>query len=70
MTTRTTNDILWEGPCAYAVPKGNGYEVHVHSSNYTTHVSVGWTDNRQRAERTCIGLNNYPRQTRETYGLL
>ncbi len=64
------NDILWEGPCAYAVSKGNGYEVRVHSSNHTTHVSVGWTDNRNNAERTCTSLNSYPRQTRETYGLL
>lgn len=62
--------ILWEGPCAYVVQTGSCYEVIVYSSNCVTHKPAGITEHAERAERTCRGLNAYPRQTRATHGLL
>jgi hypothetical protein len=61
--------ILWEGPCAYVLRTRECYEVIVFSTNYVTHKPAGITDDAERAERTCRGLNRYPRQTREAYGL-
>lgn len=68
-TTRES-DILWEGPCAYVVKTRDCYEVRVFSTNYVTHMHAGTTDDAARAERVCKGLNAYPRQTRQAYGLL
>jgi hypothetical protein len=62
--------ILWEGPCAYVVRTRECYEIIVHSSNYVTHKPAGITDDAARAERVVKGLNAYPRQTRQAYGLL
>lgn len=62
--------IVMEGPCAYVVQSGDNYDVRVHSTNYVTHVSAGKTASLSSAERTCNGLNRYPRQTRQAYGLL
>lgn len=62
--------ILWEGPCAYVRVTRECHEVIVYSTNSVTHVSAGTTDQADRAESTCRRLNSYPRQTRNTYGLL
>lgn len=63
-------EILFEGPCAYAVRTPGGYEVRVFSTNAVQHVSAGTAPDLGRAERTCARLNAYPRQTREFHGLL
>lgn len=63
-------EILFEGPCAYAVKTRAGYEIRVHSSNYTTHMVAGSAEDAVKAETTCKRLNAYPRQTRAFHGLL
>lgn len=61
--------ILWEGPCAYVRQTRECYEVIIHSSNYVAHKPAGMTDDREKAKRVCDGLNRYPRQSREAFGL-
>lgn len=62
--------ILFEGPCAYAVQRGDSYDLRVHSTNAVTHLSAGTAASLTSAERTCNGLNRHPEQTRRAYGLL
>ena len=69
-TRKEPFEILWEGPCAYVVKTGECYEVMIHSTNHVVHVPAGMTDDADRAERACKGLNAYPRQARERYNLL
>jgi hypothetical protein len=61
---------LYEGPCAYAVPAKAGFDVIVYSSNSVQHVSAGTVPDAARAERLCRRLNAYPRQSRQSHGLL
>lgn len=61
--------IIHEGPCAYVIQTRECYEVIVYSVSCVTHKAAGKTDDRERAIRTCDGLNRYPLQTRKTYGL-
>lgn len=62
--------ILGEGPCAYAVPVADRYEIRVFSSNAVQHVAAGQVATAEHAERLCRRLNAYPRQTREFHGLI
>ncbi len=62
--------LLWEGPCAYVKVTNKGHEIIVHSTNYVTHVSAGFTEHADRAESICRRLNAYPHQTRRAYNLL
>ena len=61
---------LYEGPCAYAVPAKAGYDVIVYSSNAVQHIRAGTVPDAARAERLCRRLNAYPRQSRQSHGLL
>ena len=68
---RREPDILFEGPCAYAVRNtATDYEIRVFSTNCVRHVSAGRAPSAERAERVCSRLNAYPRQTREFHGLI
>ena len=62
--------ILWEGECAYALQTCNGYEIRMHSSNHVQHVVAGYAVDAETAERCARRLNAYPRQTRQSHGLL
>jgi hypothetical protein len=61
---------LYEGPCAYAVPANTGFDVIVYSSNFVQHIRAGTVPDEARAERLCRRLNAYPRQSRQSHGLL
>jgi hypothetical protein len=64
-------NILYEGPCAYAVPNGNGTcDIVVYSSNSVTHITVSKNTPSDRAEIITRRFNGYPLQTRGAYGLL
>ena len=62
--------LLYEGPCAYAVPAKAGFDVIVYSTNAVQHVSAGTVPDAVMAERLCRRLNAYPRQSRQFHGLL
>lgn len=62
--------ILWEGLCSYAVKHGSDFDIVVYSSNSAIHTVVHTLADSVRAERVCRRLNAYPRQTRDSFGLL
>lgn len=63
-------NILWEGPAAYAVSNGDGTcECVVYSSNCVTHITAARSMKADRAEIWCRRANAYPRNIRASYGL-
>ena len=62
-------EILFEGPCAYAVKQRDGYRICVASANWVRHVEAGIAGSAEQAERVCKRLNAYPHQTRRACGL-
>ncbi len=71
MATKSEPNILYEGPCAYAVCKARDvYDIMVYSSNSVTHVLAGVATSEAQAERVTRRLNAYPRQTRQAHGLM
>lgn len=61
--------IMFEGPAAYAVKVGKGFEIVVYSRNSVNHRLAGSTNDPAQAKRLCDRLNAYPRQTRAFHGL-